>query len=260
MTKDLNECINCGLQSSGNFCSNCGQKLLSHTITWKFLLSDFMDRWIGMDTKYARTIVALFKAPDIAINTYIKGNSVKHIGPLGYYIVMTAVMLLLFEVLGIPLKEFMAATNDSLGLQPQETSDAQAQFQQEIQTWISDNFRIFSGLIIPFIALAAKIYYRKTSYLHHLIRFTYIQAHTIWVTLLMIILFAITGNLYSIPMMVLSTSYLCWALMRCYPQKWKVWGFVKGLLVWFTGYMIFLISAGIIGVAVGIWMAYFSKI
>ncbi|HCX24397.1 MAG: hypothetical protein CMB80_06400 [Flammeovirgaceae bacterium] len=259
MTKEQNQCINCGKEGSGNFCVNCGQKLESHTLTWKYVASDFMDRWMGLDTKFGRTVIDLFKYPDQVMSTYIKGNSVKYIGPLGYYIVMSALMLLLFEMLGITVKDFMMASNESMGLAPQETTETQAEFQQKFMQWISDNFRVFSGMIIPFLALSAKVYYRKHTYLHHLVRFTYIQAHTIWVTFIMITLYSITSKLFSIPLMFVSTGYLCWAMMKCYPQRWKVWGFLKGLLVWITGYIFFIMIAMIIGGIIGILMVYLSK-
>ncbi len=251
-----NHCINCRATGIGNYCSNCGQKLHTQKITWKYAFSDFIDRWLGMDTKYGRTVVGLFKNPDNLITTYLHGNNVKYIGPLGYYVVMTALMLLLLEFLGISMAEFMEASNESMGMTPEQTSEEQKAFQSGVMGWISDHFRLFSGLMIPFTALAGKMYYRKSSYLHHIIRFTYIQAHTIWVTITIIIVYSITGELYSLIMLSTSSVYISWALMKCYPQKYKAWGFVKGLIAWVTGYVIFFLFVAII-MLIGLFiMAY----
>ncbi|WP_421874745.1 DUF3667 domain-containing protein [Marinoscillum sp.] len=262
MADQPNQCINCEVEATGNFCWNCGQKLHLQKITWKYALSDFADRWLGMDTKYGRTIVDLFRRPEQVIETYLQGNSIRYIGPLGYYLVMTALMLLLFEFLGITVNEFMEESSKSMGFVPEKPSEKQVAFQAQYMQWVADHFRMFAGVLIPFLALTGKIYYRKRhTYLHHLIRFTYIQANGVWFTMAMVTIYYFTGQLFTGWGMAISTTYIGWAIMRTYPQKNNVWGFLKGLLVWISSYLIFMIVMAIVGVIIGlvlVKMGYFN--
>ncbi len=248
MTDQPQPCINCDHTGSGHFCSNCGQKLEIQAITWSYVASDFLDKWFGIDTKYGRTVIDLFKHPGEVIRTYLSGNKVRYVGPLGYYIVMSALLILLFEALNISIDQFLMSNTESLGMNMSEQTTQQQEFQVLVNQWMAKNFRFIGGLMVPFLALGGKIFYRKTTYLHHVITAAYFQSHTTWFSLIMLLIYKISGYNASGIVMIVTTIYLMVAYMLVFSSGKKFKGLMKGLLIWIVGYFLMMVIAMVVGV------------
>lgn len=247
MSTQPNSCINCGQEGKGHFCSNCGQKLKAESITWRYVSSEFLDRWFGVDTKFGRTVIDLFKSPGQVIKTYLSGNTIKYIGPLGYYIVMSALLILLFEVLGISIDKFLMGNNEAMGMDMENQSAKQQEILQIVYQWMAENFRYIGGLMVPFLALSGKMFYRKTTYLHHVITATFFQSHTYWFSLTMIAIYKVSGyNLTGITM-IASILFMMIAYMLAFSPTKKFKGLIKGLLIWLVGYFMMLAVAMVVG-------------
>ncbi|VXD18741.1 conserved membrane hypothetical protein [Marinoscillum sp. 108] len=251
MPSEMETCINCNQESDGNYCPNCGQKLHLKKLTIRYISSEFTDRWLGLDTKFTRSAWGLFLHPEQVITAYLNRNNVRYIGPLGYYIVMTALMLIAFELLGLEVADFIKSTNENLGLPQGSGSERQLALQENISGWISRNFRFASAFLIPFLTVGVQwLYRKKRSFLENLVLITYLQTHTIWFLIVGLLAFKWTGFWVSQYMTLVSLIYFCWALGRFDDGKITFRKFFKALLTWIVSYLLFIFTILLVAILI----------
>ena len=260
MPSEMEKCINCSLESGGNYCPNCGQKLHLKKLTLRYISSEFTDRWLGLDTKFSRSAWGLFLHPERVITAYLNRNSVRYIGPLGYYIVMTALMLITFQLLGLEVADFLKSTNENLGLPSGSGSARQLALQESISGWVSRNFRFVSALLIPFLTLGVQwLYRKKRSFLENLVMITYLQTHTIWFLIVGLFTFKWTGFWVSQYMTIISLIYFGWALGRFDDGKITFRKFLKALLTWIVSYILFILTLSLMAIVLVVFIGAFKK-
>ncbi len=255
------KCINCGIEGENNYCSHCGQKLDPGRITWKYVSSELSDKWVGFDNKFARTVSDLVVRPEAVPTAYLQRNTVKYMGPLAYLVVMTALLMLSFELLGIDLQQYLQETQRAMGVSQFEGTERQANMQVAVMKWVAGNFRIVAGLMVPFFAIGIRLSYRKrkVTFLESLVDAAYLQAHTIWLSIIFLVVYAVSGVILSSVQILVAVVYYGWALMQIYPGKRKVLRFLKGMLTFVIGYLVFMASAAIIGALVGATYGILSR-
>lgn len=108
-------CLNCGqhLDISDRFCSYCGQKNSSKTLSLKELLLEFFSGLISYDSRFRKSLSALACSPGKLSEEYIEGKRVKYVNPFRFFISTAIVFFLmvswinrdeLLEVKGLPLE------------------------------------------------------------------------------------------------------------------------------------------------------------
>jgi len=97
----MKTCINCGETSDRYFCAECGQKLEVRKVTWRSIADEVSAHWLGFNNQFFRVVRHLTTRPDKVITSYLSGNRVQYIGPLGYLVIMSAFYILAFDYLGI---------------------------------------------------------------------------------------------------------------------------------------------------------------
>lgn len=97
-SKGQRYCPNCHypLPHYGEFCSNCGQRYTDGRVPLKFLLQDFLDSVLNIDSKFFRTSWALL-IPGKLTNEFFKGHHKRFASPGRLFFVATVVH---FAVLG----------------------------------------------------------------------------------------------------------------------------------------------------------------
>jgi hypothetical protein len=244
------KCINCDLELTGIYCSNCGQKGEIERITSKSLFSNYVGRIFGFDTKFLRTIKDLTISPGVVGHSFIDGNRVRYIDPVGYFFIITTLMLLTYAVLDVDIQEFMFSNSNQFSeMAGQETpTERQQKFQQETFQILSDNMRLLGFLIIPFIAITGKLFYRKSglNFLEHSTHAFYIQGHATILTILAIVLFKFTGINVNMYVTVLYMPYFAWAALGFYHKK-GFWQWIKGMLFYIVSTILFMIGFMVIG-------------
>lgn len=250
----MKTCVNCEFESNSKHCPNCGQKLEIPRITLKGVVFEFFARWIGFDNQFGRTAYHMFVNPRKAIHSYLAGNRVKYLGPLGYLIVMTALLLLSFDLFDLKVEDFMQSQSNSFSENMLEAdpkiAKRQMDFQQKTLTIMANNFRLMTVSIIPFLALAFGWFYRreKLNFMERLMVFSYIQGNAIWLNIIGVVIFALTGQVFSIYISIISIGYTIYAVNTAFPRKPLLIGVLKvffsilvGYLVWIIIYMLALI-------------------
>ncbi|MCR9250590.1 MAG: DUF3667 domain-containing protein [bacterium] len=244
-----NICINCGNEAPGEYCTHCGQHQTVRPLTWKELFLEFSSKWLGWDNKFGRTIRGLTTSPGLVARTYIQGNRVKYIGPLAYLFLVSTIMILTFEFLNVDVKEFLQSSQDYMGVvQPEQNTEDQQKFMTNMMDWMSDNFRWVSLMFIPFLALWSKLFYRKRgfNYIEHSVIYMYLTGHTLWLTIIAIVMFKIGFGWFSLLITFLSLIYIIFGVLGFYQIKQKILGVLKALFLWILSY-ITIILLGMIG-------------
>lgn len=250
---EANNCINCNSDLSGAYCATCGQKNGISRITTKSLFTNYLSRIFGFDTKFLRTVRDLTLSPGKVGRTFIEGNRVKYIDPVGYFFIISTLMLLTFAFLNVDITEFMFTNSNQIAeLGGQEAPTLrQQEFQQKAFQVLSDNMRVLGFLIIPFIALTAKLFYRKSelNFLEHTTHAFYVQGHTTILTILAIILFKVTAINLNIYIIFVFVPYFAWAAKRFYEKK-GFWQWLKGVIFYFVSNIFFVMAFMGVGIAV----------
>ncbi|MEP2772611.1 MAG: DUF3667 domain-containing protein [Fulvivirga sp.] len=234
------KCRNCGNEVIGNYCHNCGQKRDVHKLGWRSLFEELQKRWFGFDNNFARTVKDLTIAPKKVIGAIIDGIRVRYIGPIGYYFLLVTLFVLTISFLGIDMSEF---TKDiTTAFSSAETTEQQ-QLQMEINQKIFSNFRLFSFLLIPFFITATWLIFKnkKYNFLESSVVTFYGQGHPMILSIIALFGYKFFDWVH-IQLYVTPISYIYFAFVCANFYKGnKIWNFIKGLLVFVFGLLLFML-------------------
>ncbi len=84
-------CHNCGspLEESYNFCPVCGQSNTDNNITFWVLMKEFVDNYLGLDSKMAHSTLPFLFNPGALTNRFNEGRIKHFIHPVRLYLVMS---------------------------------------------------------------------------------------------------------------------------------------------------------------------------
>jgi hypothetical protein len=237
----VNSCINCSQPVSTPYCGQCGQQVGVKQITWRSLFYDLQNRWFGFDNKLARTIRDLTVRPQEVISGMLSGNRVKYLGPLGYFITASAVMLLTLALLDVSVEEFMHASQSfQKDINPNGSTDF-AKKVEVVNKKLSAYFRFLPILLAPFFALSTKWVYRKNklSYLEHIVIYLYLVAHTFWLAPLQVGYYKLTGTVPFLTAMGIMIAFAAYYNAKIFSLRQSVFSYLKGAGVYLLGFILY---------------------
>lgn len=84
-------CHNCdsALEESYNFCPVCGQSNTDNNITFWILIKEFIDNYLGIDSKMAHSFLPFLLRPGSLTNRFQEGKIKHFIHPIRLYLVMS---------------------------------------------------------------------------------------------------------------------------------------------------------------------------
>ncbi|CAN5145531.1 DUF3667 domain-containing protein [soil metagenome] len=226
-------CINCGLEVTGRFCSQCGQGNPPRRITFSHLFEDFQASMFGFDGMLLRTVKDLTIHPGKVAKGFIEGNRVLYYKPVSYFLLVITVMLLISSLLGIDYIDYLkASTANSVDENP-DVANFQKTIINKALDPISENLRLFTFLYIPVQAFFSRyLFFRKSGYsfVEHCVLPFYMWGHLYVTTLLSIIYFKITGNPVSVTLTALVYMlYFGYASLDMFTYQSKLKAFLKGV-------------------------------
>ena len=75
----INKCLNCNLETSGKFCSNCSQSTSTQVFSLSHVFKhDFIHGIFHFDKGFFYTIKELLSRPGHSIREYVQGKRIKH--------------------------------------------------------------------------------------------------------------------------------------------------------------------------------------
>lgn len=91
-------CPNCGSESVGNYCAECGQKMrAAHSL--RAFAREVADDQLGIDAKLPRTLKALFFKPGLLTTEYMAGRIARYIPPFRLYLLASVLFFVLLSFL-----------------------------------------------------------------------------------------------------------------------------------------------------------------
>ncbi|MCC6138060.1 MAG: DUF3667 domain-containing protein [Bdellovibrionaceae bacterium] len=89
-------CKNCGFNDSGEFCSQCGQKIKIHlNPTLHDVIHDTVHEFLHLDGKIFQTLLTLFRYPGKLTQEYLAGRRVSYVTPIRLYLTLSLVYFLI---------------------------------------------------------------------------------------------------------------------------------------------------------------------
>lgn len=83
------ECGNCGAPLTGSFCSQCGEKKLSHEDhSFRHLAEEVVGEFTHLDSKLVRTLKALLTKPGEISRAYFRGGRSRYTKPLTLFVII----------------------------------------------------------------------------------------------------------------------------------------------------------------------------
>lgn len=200
-------CKNCNetLEKDAHFCDNCGAKVITNRITFRFLMIELF-AVLGFDSLFFNTLKRMIFAPHLVIKEYLEGVRKRYLNPFAYLAIGAALSLIIFNYFSEDyknvqiafyeeeMKEIEELSNKDLTTikditdkelarlkRRQETAKKQLVFIEEYSGFMLRYFNIATFLFIPFYSLLSKLTYRKPyNYGEHIVINAYIQGSTLY--------------------------------------------------------------------------------
>lgn len=108
------ECLNCHqpLNSTDNFCSNCGQVNDLKPLSIQQYISEFFSGFFAFDTRTLNTIVPLIFKPGKVTKEYIHGERMKYVNPFQLYL-HTSIIFFLITGIFLTIDKYDSITKSS---------------------------------------------------------------------------------------------------------------------------------------------------
>ncbi|RYD76224.1 MAG: DUF3667 domain-containing protein [Sphingobacteriales bacterium] len=253
-------CPNCSNQFTGQFCNNCGQKVV-HRLTMPHLWHDLIHAFTHTDKGFFYLMGQLFVRPGVVAREYIvEGKRKRYFLPLQYLIILSAIATIIVSnshYIEETMKT-MSALTGSTGKYP----PGQAAFMEKLNTWQSKYYNIMILLQLPFYALAASIFYNsrhKYNYAEFLTLQTFVTGQTTLISMvLMLFLFISKASFAYLSgfMLFASLAYQIWVYMNFFQEK-NVTGFFKALGSYILGVIFFILLGMLIGILIMLYALIF---
>lgn len=151
---DREKCPNCSDAISGRFCSNCGQSSGVGRITFKETLSDFFSASFALEGPLMHSLKMLVTNPGEMFRQYLSGKRRAYYKPVAFFILLTAIYLLVRSSLNYnPLGEQMADLDNP--------NDMDLTLIMEAGNFMFKNINNILFLLVLGIGLSLKLFFRK---------------------------------------------------------------------------------------------------
>ena len=146
------KCLNCNTRLQAAFCSHCGQSSNTQRLSFKYFLKNDLHKgfWF-LNAKTFRVIVKVIVRPGYTAKTYIRGKRVPLNGLIALIIVFAGLFLLVLSAIEKKQSNYSTTTfpDNSWG---------------HFQQFVNDYTNWLILLLIPFMALASLLFFRRLRY------------------------------------------------------------------------------------------------
>lgn len=206
----MGNCLNCGQEITGNYCSNCGQKKYRR-IDRKYIIEEAQYSLLHTNKGFLYSVKNILKNPGKTARDFIEGNRVNHYKPILLAFVLSGISAFIsFKLVGFSemMKNIYAENNLSSKL-------------LDDYLYITTTYNSFIMLgLVPIYALMTKIAFYKwgNNYFEHIV----MNAFTVS-------FYTIVNILFIYPLLFMVKSNNSWVyLITCFAML-----FIPFMLVWF---------------------------
>lgn len=233
----MEKCKNCGVTFEGQFCSNCGQKSNSGTITFGELLLTFFNSVLDFEAPLYKTIYELTIKPGTLIRSYIRGKRKSYYNPIRYLIFTMALYLLIKLLIDFdPITTF----NAMAGTRVPASSPSVTAPSLDAGEFFSRNINILIFILSFVLAGVAKLLYWKSNarLAEYMVLGFYSVGHYMLFGSLIIMLTLITPKLYLLNYLVV-LGYFPFVLITFHTQGHWIWKTLKAIVTVIVSYILF---------------------
>ena len=249
------KCKNCAAIIQGNYCSACGQKVITERITVRHLFSYLFTTITNLDSGLWYTVINLVKHPGKVIQEYIGGRTRAYYHPLRLALLMgTISFLIMFSFSNFGETQ----ENISDFLNPNADEETRA-LQAKIQASIKPFMNLLPILFIPFNALASKWLFgtKQINYAEQMVLHAYIYGVVVFVSLPLFIIYGYFDLFMLSPILgaIITCVFLYFTFRQIFNSKPFI-TIVKSMLTYILGYALFFTVVGILALVIGITNEY----
>jgi len=175
----MNSCKNCDTPFEGNFCNNCGQKLITKRFTLKESIGWIINSVFNFDKGFLHTTRELIIRPGEVIKSFLAGRTIRDAHPFRFVFIWATLSALIGVYLNI-YEESGLAINRLAG-----QSEEQLERSRQVMVIMKQYMSFVMMGIIPFIALGTYLVTRRKglNYAEHLILIAYGNGSSIAINL-----------------------------------------------------------------------------
>lgn len=258
-------CLNCSTVLHGRFCHVCGQENIEQREPiWVIMLS-FIESITFFNSKFFETLIPFIFKPGFLTNEYNLGKRNRYLNPVKMYFFLSFLFFLVFYGAGAKTEVIVynlssTVQNDSVSYDSANNTALDIQIPTGIDNWYTrklaklreqalkegnngvlltlnqkflDNIPTVIFLIMPFLALIFKLFFRKKYFIDHLIYSLHIHSFGFFVFLIITFLPLILPNEIKFVAYIgflLLAIYLFKSIKVVYAQSW-VLSITKGLVI-----------------------------
>lgn len=243
-------CVHCGTESDSAYCPVCGQHNTVSRITFSHILSEIGSSLLGLNGKFPKTVIGLIKKPGEVIKTYISGDRVAYMNPVGYYFLLFTILILEVSALGMDLSMLVnqSSMNQLFGVSSTDFSPEQLEAQERVRNLVFNAFQYITLLKFPFYALCARWFYKQSgfNFMEHMVFAFYVSAQQFLFLLLFFLIMKIFGISLSLTFTIVFGAYFIWATMMVYGYSSKWTGAIKALIFNLVSNLLFMMFFAVI--------------
>lgn len=220
MVGDTSNCLNCGHDVAGAYCSACGQAASTGRLGVKEILGDALSNLLNLDSKIPRTVVGLTRRPGTVVTEYVEGRRASYVAPFRYCLIVVAVMVVLYASLDIdPIN--VVATTDSPRIEDQQRIE---EVRVEIVRLVNSRLNLVIFLALPLLGLIIRGLFRRSgrNYAECMAFVFFMMGQVFLLALPFGLLQALAPRTSLIARLLIQVGYLSWAAVTFFAEP--AWG------------------------------------
>ena len=235
----MKKCLNCGAESNGKYCPDCGQEMEIKRLQVKIILHEVTHGILHWENSILKTFRKLLVNPGGTAKEYISGLRKSYVKPFSYFIFIQTIFLIFFHLIS---GKYFAFVNYSI-----ESTDSTQEAIEQIQHVINAYINYLNYFLPVFFALFFFLFFRKKTginYAESLALSFYWLGTTLVFGIVFMLLSVIDISIWNARLPVYFI-FLIFAIMQ-YARLPKIKGFLKGILIVFLSYVSYSIFVGLI--------------
>ena len=235
----MKKCLNCGAESDGKYCPDCGQEMEIKRLQVKVIFHEVTHGILHWDNSILKTFRKLLFNPGGTAKEYISGLRKSYVKPFSYFIFIQTVFVIIFHLIS---GKYFAFVDYSIS-SADSTKEALEQIQHEINAYIN-----YLNYFLPvFFALYFFLFFRKKmglNYAESLALSFYWLGTTLVFGIVLMLLSLIDIRIWDARLTVYFI-FLIFAIIQ-YAHLPKIKGFFKSILIVFLSYVSYSIFVALI--------------
>lgn len=236
-------CKNCHSKNVENYCSNCGQIVYHKRFSIKSIFNFFLDAF-NVEKGFIYTAKMLLIKPGTVIKDYLNGKTKVYINPLKYFLIIAginAVILIYFKI----FDQNIDRNTELIG-----ANEIAIQLSHKMSEIMKKYLHILSILIIPFISLMSKLFFRKKelNYAEHLIMNLFFSSELAIFAFFLNIFYYYFPIIYNYSLLInfiLISTYISWGYSQVFEIS-KIKAFTGALFSNYLGQFLFILTSVLI--------------